>query len=418
MTRVRSLRRDLTLGVAAGLTIFWALAMTASVLIVREQFLDEVYDNLMEETAARLLPMQIQPDTTPIVPQSEVLLTWVLRGNGGAILQQSGGADPETFEAIAPEGFSTIGNQRHFVRSDADHSIDVASPLDERREATWGVFSALLVPMLILLPLTLIGVLWFMKARLRPVAALSAEVAGRHPEDLRPLATQGLQSELLPVRDEVNRLMKSLRDALDAERAFSGDAAHELRTPIASTLAHVQRLIAEAPDGPIAERAHAVEAELKRITRLVEKLLQLSRAENLEIMAATPSDIAPILALVASDFDVPCELPDGPVNSRLDPDVVAILARNLIENAVTHGHDARVSLSADGCLRVTNRGRIVPAANLPTLTRRFDRGEARSPGSGLGLAIVASIARNSGSEFGFASPAKGQPDGFEAWIFL
>lgn len=413
MKRPRSLRRDLALGLGAGLTVLWIIAMLGASLIVHEE-LDEVYDSLMAETADRLLPLAVGRGAADLPPQAEALLTWVLRDADGTILLRSGEADPATFDTPPPEGFSTRGDTRHFVRSMADRSIDIASPLKERREARWGVLSALLLPALILLPLCLLGIIWFTGARLRPVAALSTEVAGRHPDDLRPLVTHGLQTELLPVRDEMNRLMASLATTLEAERAFSANAAHELRTPIAATLAHAQLLL-DGAEGPLRDRALLVEAELKRVTRLVEKLLQLARADHV-ISDGKVTDVGPILRIVAGDFGLRPDVPDTPVRLPIDADAFAILARNLIENAVTHGTSAKVSLSATGELRVSNESRVLSQSDLARLTRRFERAEARTAGSGLGLAIVAAVVRSSGFGLELASPCQGHDSGFEAIV--
>ena len=412
MSGPRSLRRDLALGLGAGLTVLWIVAMLGASLIVRDE-LDEVYDSLMEETADRLLPLAVGSGATHLPPRAEALLTWVLRDAAGKIVLRSEEAEAGTFALPAPDGFSTRDDQRHFVRSLQGHSLDIASPLRERRVATRGVLMALLLPALILLPLCLWGIVRFTNTRLRPVAALSTEVAGRHPDDLRPLTTPGLQSELLPVRDEMNRLMASLSRTLEAERAFSANAAHELRTPIAATLAHVQLLLAEAPAGPLRDRAQVVEGELKRVTRLVEKILQLARAEHAAVGGAV-TDVGPVLRLVASDFGLHADLPRDPVRLPIDADAFAIIARNLIENAVTHGHGAEVTLSADGVLRVANGGRVLSPGDLARLTQRFERVEARTAGSGLGLAIVAAIARNAGFGLELTSPRPDHPDGFRA----
>lgn len=410
MTRPRSLGRDLALGLGAGLAVLWILAMLGTSIILREE-LDEIYDSLMEQTADRLDPLMRPDQASRAPPATEVLLSWVLRDPAGRIVRRSDHANAADFARPPPAGFSTQGDQRHFVRDAGGFSLDVASPLRERREAFRGIMGALLLPALLLLPLAMLGVWWFARARLRPVAALSAQVAGRHPDDLRPLGGDDLQSEILPLRDAMNRLMHSLDGALQAERAFSGNAAHELRTPIAASLAQVQRLVADAPPGPLLDRARQVEAQLKRVARLVDKILQLARAEGAAPVAA-PVDLVPIMTLVALDFGLRPDMPDAPVAVAIDPDAFAMLARNLIENAVTHGHDVRVHLAADGRLTVTNRGPVVPARMLPRLAQRFERAGAQVQGSGLGLAIVAAILRKVGGRMQMVSPAPGQADGF------
>jgi two-component system OmpR family sensor kinase len=415
--RARSLRRDLTLGLGLGLTVLWILAMLGASLTVREE-MNEVYDSLMEEMVDRLLPLALQQRNQDLPAEAEALLTWVLRDATGTVLLRSAEAEEDVFAVAAENGFSTIGDFRHFVRADGGRSLDVASPMQERREAARGILLALLVPALILLPLSLVGVAWITRRNLRSVTALSSEVSGREPNDLHPLSTPGLPTELLPIRDAVNRLMNTLNNALDAERAFSANAAHELRTPIAATLAHVQRLVAETPGGPAQDRVRTIEAESKRVTRLVEKLLQLARAESTPSRPVGPTDAVQILQMIADDQRVPLQVPGVPLAVRMDADALAMLVRNLIENAVVHGRNVQVNLSDDGLLRVVNDGTAVPPEILPNLTRRFERAGSREQGSGLGLAIVSAIARGNGLTLTLHSPAEGRKDGFEARVRL
>jgi two-component system OmpR family sensor kinase len=435
----RSLRRDLAVGLSFGLGVMWLVAIIGAGLVVRQE-LNKVLDSALQETAERILPLAVIElintgegedalRVSPVGPHEEYL-TYVVRGRDGAILIYSHDADPANFGdgSQASDGFRKTADYRIFRRSTiyGTYVIEVAEPLAHRREAALDTMTALILPVLILLPLSLIGVAWFTAVRLRPVRALSIEVSHRDAADLTPLATEGLQAELIPIRDAVNRLMARLSATLDAERGFSANAAHELRTPIAAALAQSQRLITEATKGALRYRAEAIEAELKRLARLSEKLLQLARAEGGGVLRDVAQDIMPVARLVAGDFardDARLELslPDAPMYSRIDPDAFAILLRNLIENALRHGdanQPVRVALTADGALRIVNTGPVVPPEVLARLTTRFERAGSRKQGSGLGLAIVAAIARGAGLSLTLHSPAEGQADGFEARLDL
>ncbi|MDT8857865.1 histidine kinase dimerization/phospho-acceptor domain-containing protein [Paracoccaceae bacterium Fryx2] len=434
----RSLRRDLVLGLSLGLIVLWSLAIVGAAHVARHE-LDEVFDSALQETAERILPLAVielinsGPDGTPQrvspVRPHEEYLTYVVRDRDGAIQLYSHRADLSVFGLSTELGFRTTQDHRLYAASAVSgaYTIEVAEPLNHRQAATLNTIAALLKPLLFLLPVTVLVIVWLTTVSLRPVAALSQEVRGRDASDLSPLVTRGLKAELLPVRDAVNRLMARLRSTLDSERSFTANAAHELRTPIAATLAQTQRLIAEAPEGPLRVRARAVEAELKRLARLSEKLLQLSRAEGGGVLAESAADMAPILAMVVDDFgrtgqDDRLRLtlpPEGAAPSRMDPDAFAILARNLIENALTHGDataPVKVALDRTGRLRVINAGPVVAPDALARLTTRFERAGSRAAGSGLGLAIAASITRAAGHELTLLSPASGRADGFEARV--
>ncbi|MFC0217807.1 ATP-binding protein [Pseudochelatococcus lubricantis] len=432
----RSLRRDLALGLSLGLCAFWLMAMAAAAQIVGHE-LEQIFDAALRQTAERILPLAVieqansgeAPATrhiSTVGPHREGQITYVLRDRDGRIVLASEDADLAVFAQPLAEGFHNVNDHRVHARFavSGTYRIEVAEPLSYRREARRETIGFMFLPLLLLLPASLAGIAVFTRARLAPVAALSAEVAGRDASDLSALSTPGLQEELVPIRDAVNRLMTRLARTLEAERGFTANAAHELRTPMAAVLAQTQRLLAEAPEGPLRQRALTIEAELKRLARLAEKLLHLSRAEGGGVLAGADSDVAPILALVGEDFAraghggrLRLALPEGGARLRIDPDAFAILARNLIENALTHGDPAtpvEVRLSTGGTLTVTNAGPVIPAETLTRLTTRFERAGSRGSGSGLGLAIAAAIARGTGAALTLASPAPGRHDGFEA----
>ncbi len=230
---------------------------------------------------------------------------------------------------------------------------------------------------------------------------------------------------MMPVATAVNDLLGNVRRTLDAERHFAANAAHELRTPMAAALAQVQRLLAESSDPAVRQRATGIETALKRLNHLAGKLLQLARAEGGRLRTGMPLDLGPILRMVVAELDpdgrrIQHDKPPAPVSSDIDPDAFAILARNLIENALKHGtagEPVRVTLEANdgsGRLCVSNQGPVVPADVLARLTTRFERGDTSAAGSGLGVPIAQAIAAGTQGRLDLQSPAPGQPDGFEA----
>jgi two-component system OmpR family sensor kinase len=235
-----------------------------------------------------------------------------------------------------------------------------------------------------------------------------------------------MAAELRPVADTLNQLLARLDTAFAAERSFTANAAHELRTPLAGALAQVQRLRQTSTDPESVRRAGDVETTLKRLTRLSERLMQLARAEGARLLSDTPRDLRPVLKIIAEDFAqgpdggrLALSLPDEPLPSDIDPDAVAILARNLIENALRHGQGpVAVTLDGQGTLCVENDCPPIPPAELAALSDRFVRGKDAGDGSGLGLAIVHTIAERIGAPLRLTSPVPGKPTGFSACISL
>ena len=254
-----------------------------------------------------------------------------------------------------------------------------------------------------------------------------------------------LPSEMAPVNEAVNQLLHRLRRALESERSFTANSAHELRTPLASALAQVQRLRRMLTDEPLQERVLHIEQSLQQLSRLSEKLLQLAKAEGGALVAATPYDVVPVLRYVVSELsrtDLKSELqlvtPKTPtVFSIIDVDALGILLRNLIENARKYGAQhtpITIELSSSGVLRVSNSGPVLPAEVLAGLTARFARASQHhacsnsdfrsgsssysNSGSGLGLAIVHAIALGAGGSLTLFSPAPHCHDGFAAEVQL
>ena len=210
--------------------------------------------------------------------------------------------------------------------------------------------------------------------------------------------------------------------------SFAANAAHELRTPLAGAIAQAQRLRAEASDPAVQARATEMEAALKGLLRVSERLMQLARAEGARLRSETVTDLRPVLKILVDEHQrrndddrILLRLPDAPVLSDLDPDALAIILRNLIDNALRHGdphHPVEVSLTAHSVLRVANDGPVIPPETLAHLATRFARASSRTEGSALGLAIVSTIAERIGSRLELASPRPGSTRGFCADLTL
>jgi two-component system, OmpR family, sensor kinase len=308
--------------------------------------------------------------------------------------------------------------------------VTTAEPINHRREAVIDAVGMLLWPLAVLLPLSQLGVWALVRFVLQPVQAFEREIEARGRGDLSSVNATALPRELAPVAGSVNRLIARLQRALEAERGFTASSAHELRTPVAAALAQTQRLIAEVPEGAARERARTVEAALRQLARLSEKLLQLAKAEGAGLLAEMPQDLAQVLDFVLDDFrddpDAAARLTitppmTGVLLSRMDVDAFAILARNLIENALKHGaadQPVSVALSDDGLLQVANGGAVLAPEAMARLKRPFERGGSPATGSGLGLAIAEAIAAGAGSSLELSSPVPGRSSGFEARVRL
>lgn len=436
-----SLQRRLGQGLTLWLALLWLTASVAAGFVVRDEMYD-VFDSALQETAERIMPLAtleiLNRDDASLVsaPQdiaplndAKEYLTYTVRDARGNVLLQSHEVTPDLFPARPEVGFHNAGDYRFYGASAVSNTlfIEVAEPLEHRRRALFETVMTLLLPLALVIPLSFLGIWFYVRRSLRHVVAYRDAIEARGEGDLTPVDSEGrLPAEVEPVAHAVNQLMDRLRRALEAERSFTANSAHELRTPVAEALAQVQRLRREAPDGPLQERAQHIESSLRNLTTLSEKLMQLAKAEGAGLLSRQPHDLVSALNYVLMDFQahserISLDLPDnGPVLSRFDQDAFAILVRNLIENALKHSppdEPVEVRLTATE-LRVINGGPVVDADCLDTLTDRFIRGKTGALGSGLGLAIVRAIANGAHARLELRSPAAERADGFEVRVLL
>jgi two-component system OmpR family sensor kinase len=336
-----------------------------------------------------------------------------------------------------PVGYSTlvlpdVGEMRvlkRTVRLPAERSavgrqvtIGVGEPLASVAHAQRGVARAFILAGL----LTLVGALvasLFVGARfsrpLRRMAAVAAQVdAGDLHPRIHDVHREGEEVQVLA--DAFNHMLDRLTDAFAGQRAFVADASHELRTPL--TVIRGQLEVLAAQERPAPEEVRRVErlvqAEIARITRLVDDLLLLAKAEQTSFLRLEPIDLPTfveelwegVLPLATRRF----ELSPPPAGTLVaDPDRLAQALRNLLANAIAHtGRDrgsGLVRLEVEqpgergrGWVRfvVEDDGPGIPPEQRERVFDRFHRTDAArdraSGGTGLGLAIVRAIAEAHG----------------------
>ncbi|AOY87755.1 two-component sensor histidine kinase [Marinobacter salinus] len=429
-----SLQRTLSLGLTVGVTLLWLMGVTASAMVAQHE-MNEVFDSALQETAQRILPLAVTDilsreagtgqKRAPAMGDHEEYLTYLVRDASGKILLQSHDTDISVFDARPRQGFFDTDTHRIYGESAVSDTlfIEVAEPLAHRREAAFEAGLALLLPLLVLIPVSLIGVWWAVRCSLRRVVVFRETLESRGSADLSPIAVERLPAEFEPIAASINRLLERLRRALEAERSFTANSAHELRTPLATALAKVQRLKTELSEKTSLQKASEIEESLHNLARLSQKLLELAKAEGGGVLSEEEHDLVPILETIIGDYErlnpgrIDAQLPNTEVTSLLNPDAFAILIRNLIENALKHGGKGgavEIRLSADGTVSVKNHGDIVAPSDMALLRNRFVRAETNALGSGLGLAIAEAIVSGAGIRLGLHSPARGWQDGFEA----
>ncbi len=257
------------------------------------------------------------------------------------------------------------------------------------------------IPLLLLL--LFIDVAIFRRA-IRPIVAASAlaEQIGPDHTELR-LPETGMPREVLPLVRAVNRALDRLDAGFRAQREFTADAAHELRTPLAILRTQIDMI----EDREVVE---PLRQDVESMSRLVNQLLEISELEAFVIAEDEVADIVAISGEVAA-FLAPLALSQGktlavtgarrPVRVRGNGDALARAVRNLVENALAHtapGSTVEIAVAGEGVVRVMDRGPGVPKTEREHIFKRFWRCDRRRGGhAGLGLAIVARIAEMHGA---------------------
>lgn len=284
----------------------------------------------------------------------------------------------------------------------------VVGPIDDTVAATQN-------RLLIVFPLVVAGVAllaWWITGRaLRPVDIMRREVDEISATDLeRRVSEAGSSAEIDQLATTMNRMLDRLQSSATRQQQFVSDAAHELRTPLASVAAQLDVDAAHPDAADQVATAAAVRGEVTRMQTMIDSMLVLARSDqgaqphvskllDLDEVARVAAGRVPKPAHIALDVSAVM-----PAEARGDEAALLRIADNLLANAYRHAASA-VHLASgedvDGVwLTVDDDGDGVPAASREAVFERFVRlDEARTRdagGSGLGLALAREIATGHG----------------------
>jgi len=355
----------------------------------------------------------------------------------GALVGRSSGA-PNARLTNAAQGFSeasvegerwrvyTVENPRLGVR------VMVGDSLRIRDRLVGDVVKGLLLPALLILP-ALAGLIWLSVRRgLAPLSEMAGALAVREANDLRPLPNADLPVEVAPAVNALNGLFRRVEEARERERSFTAFAAHELKTPLAGLKTQAQIALASGDGEVHANALRQIANGVDRTSRLTKQLLDLASLEagDRPVQSARENLAAIVRGTVAETASradtrgvaVDVEEDDDGRYPDVEPHLVSLALRNLLENAVNHSPagsrtSCRLLRSAGAVVvAVEDEGPGVAECELPRLTEKFFRGRNRSAtGSGLGLAIAQAAMERAGGELRLANRS---PRGFAATLVL
>ena len=418
-----SLRRRLLGLLLGGVAAAW-LATTVFGYIDAHHEVDELFDAQLAQAAQTLLALAGHDEGDDIEDLGDAthkyqrrLRFQIWRANGKLLMRSKNA--PKT-PLTATNGFSEThgknGHWRHFSQWNEERSLQVQVSENHhiRDDLIGHIAWRLLLPALFGLPLIGLWVWLATRQALSSLDDIAKQIASRAPQQLQPLTPATAPEEIRTMLEALNGLFQRVEAALEGERQFTADAAHELRTPLAALQAQLQVALRARDDDERDRSLAQLQSGLTRASHLVDQMLQLARLDpesglpnpqpvDLAMLAESVcADLGPLILDKNLDFALDAA-PGCTVNGQAE--WLRVLIRNLVDNAIRYtpaGGTLRVSVSrtAGQCrLCVSDSGPGIPAGERDAVLRRFHRlDQGTQPGSGLGLAIVARIAELHGAE--------------------
>ncbi|WP_051299135.1 ATP-binding protein [Marinobacterium litorale] len=413
----------LTIGLLSGLTTAY-LAYDSAM-----DEAEELFDAQMAQMA-RLI-QQLAPHDTSLAavvdrerhwalahPYEEQLAYRILDNNSRPLIASP--SFPQWIEPTATLGYQDMihGTERWRMftlegREGRNH-IQVIQSDNMRGELATKIAATNTLPILIFLPLLGLAIWWQVKKHLKPLVTISEEVSERGSGHLEPLQLKQVPREIKGLVVALNEMLRRLKQSFERERRFTADAAHELRTPLAALQIHCENLCQELSEQGGSSSGDQILRGLKRMNRVVEQLLELSRldpqdklpqTETLNLTALCRETIGEqIYFALERNIDLGLNAPATDLQVSGHPLYLSLLLRNLIDNAIRYTPaGGEVTVDLDTCeagvrISVIDSGPGLSDEEKARVFERFYRQSNAGDGSGLGLSIVRQIAELHGSD--------------------
>jgi len=415
------------------LTIVVLLALAGSYLVLYFEFRDGLMGLegqsiaiQVQDLRASVVPgsnpprLELPPALQAFYAQPDTLNGYQLLGADGTVLESGGFSAPDLPLPVARAAGQVIvqletnalaGNSIMAAALDLDdphgrHWLRVVRNLEDTEslvaQLMLGALDELYPPIALLLIAVVSVVVVTVLSSLRSLRTVSHQASMLSLSRLgERLHAKNLPRELVPLVQAVNTSLDRLEADYRVQREFTANAAHQLRTPLATLRARLESRFS-------AQILGDVTFEIEQLARLVEQLLCLARLDSQEEFQFAPFDAYAVALEVArelapaaleSEHYVTAATPDATVPAHGNATLTRLVFRNLIENAIqyTPAHTS-ITLSADSsAVIIADDGPGIAVDAAASLFERFRRGpNASGPGAGLGLAIAKCIMERQG----------------------
>lgn len=434
--RSYSLRLRLLWTIVGTSTLLWLASLTIMVFIAWNET-NDVFDDALKESSNLIMAATTDFNERGLLNQSEAAAGEPRKVDiqyqiviDGRVIQRTAKAPATPFVAGFEQrkGFKNIDidgkRWRIFVlrSKDARFEVQVGQKFKKRLDILEELADSLALPVLLLLAV-LAALSWYCVSRvMRPINNAAYALSTKSRDDLTPVSLDGQPSELRPIVSALNGLLLRLASALQAERRFTADAAHELRTPLAALRMHVQLL--QRQHSELSAPFQKLRDDIDRSTALVENLLALARLDPLspnklerQAVALQPflQELLRTHAAMAEQHGIGLHIDARLEHIQMNPEMMQIALRNLLDNALRYCPPHSTvkitcsSISGRQRIAVCDDGPGVAAQQRNRLSERFFRvlGSGEQ-GSGLGLSIVRRIAELHGASLSFGSGLEGR----------
>ena len=431
-----SLRNRLLRHVLLPLAVTW-LVGSALVVGIASYFAQQAFDRALLDDAylvashvrrvndARVggldLSLSAQEMSTVLFDQSETLYFAVLRPDG-SVLAGHPGLRPARLQEDFKPLFDAVNYQGRTLRSvtlhrqsPADFYVVMAQTTASRDSLLQRLLTFSIVPQLLLLGCLAAWLHRAIDGDLVPLSELETAVGQRDAHDLTPVPVPATTRDVQRLGQAINALLGRIAASVQAQREFSGNVAHELRTPLAGIRALADYGLRHSDPQVWREQLQGIAQSQERASHLIDQLLALALAD--EAKQTLQSTVVSLDTLVreavlrylpkadAVGVDLGATGIDHAVMVQGNAALMEGILNNLIDNALRYGRAANgeshitVSVAQSETsvtLSVTDNGAGVPMEKLQQISQRWVQGaagEALKAGVGLGLAIVGTYAK-------------------------
>lgn len=279
--------------------------------------------------------------------------------------------NPKNDDAIAkhlrdlnqlPYGFHTLNldgkSYRVFIKPSINnkHKIFIGQPTELLDDVVEGTVFTTLIMLSILIPLLILISIATIRSELNPIVFLSKHLNNRKDQDLSTLPIIKIPTEISPFITSINRLLHKSSEAIQVQKRFIDDAAHELRSPLTAISLQAERLEMSEMSDQARERLNNLKLGIDRSLHLLEQLLSLSRAQNVNIktkkqcssiklISSVLEDLMPIAEAKKIDVEVNLGIEKYLYINELD---LSCILKNLIDNAIKYSpNHGKVNITLD-----------------------------------------------------------------------